>query len=133
MVQEIYFQILIIVWLGVCAYLDAKTGEVSNWLTIPPLLGAAVYAVFNGQQAIYFFLAALGGLTILFFIHAMGGADVKILATLAGICPFAFWGALITQGIWGVVILLRKGRRSTFRAIPAISAGAIISFIYLFL
>ncbi len=133
MVQTIYFQILILIWLAICAWSDWKSGEVSNWLTIPPLVGAAIYALIEGQTTMILFISALGGLTLLFFLNAMGGADVKILSTLAGIWPVAFWGALLAQGVWGVVVLLRKGRRATFRAVPAISIGAVMGFLWLFI
>lgn len=131
MVQTIYFQILILIWLVICAWSDWKSGEVSNWLTIPPLVGAAIYALVEGQTSMILFFGALGGLTLLFFLNAMGGADVKILSILAGIWPMAFWGALLAQGVWGVVVLLRKGRRTTFRAVPAISIGAVMVFLWL--
>lgn len=129
MVQGYLFQILILIWLGVCAWQDGKHGEVSNWLTIPPLVGAAAFAVYQGQQTVFLFLGALAGLTILFFLNAMGGADVKALAVLAALWLPAFIGAMVAQGVWGLVTWLRKGRQAEFRALPAMTVGALIVFI----
>ena len=129
MVQGYLFQILILIWLGVCAWQDGKHGEVSNWLTIPPLVGAAAFAVYQGQQTVFLFYGALAGLTILFFLNAMGGADVKPLAVLAAIWLPAFIGAMVAQGVWGLVTWLRKGRQAEFRALPAMTSGALIVFI----
>ena len=129
MATELIFKGIILIWLGICAWQDAKHGEVSNWLTIPPLVVAAVYAVVQGEQLFVLFAAAFAGLTLLFFLNAIGGADVKILASLAGLWPTAFWGAMIAQGIWGVIALLRKGRKAEFRAVPAFAVGAVVSWL----
>ena len=104
-------------------------GEVSNWLTLPFMAAAGVYALMTGGDALLIFIAALIGVFILFYLGGLGGADAKILAVLAGFWPAAFLGALLVQGIWGIIVMLRSGRFATFRAIPTYAAGAIISLL----
>lgn len=131
--QKIFLKILILIWLNVCAFFDWKKGEVSNWLTIPPLIGTALYVAVWDRTNLYLFIGALMGTMLLFFLNAMGGADMKILSTLAGLWVLAFWIAMLAQGIWGLVVMIRKGKHATFRAIPAMAVGSMISFIWFLL
>ncbi len=128
--QKILFKILIIIWISCCAFFDWKKGEVSNWLTIPPLIGTALYVVIWDHTNLFLFLGALLGTMILFFLNAMGGADMKILSTLTGLWSQAFWAAALAQGIWGLMVLIKKGKHTNFRAIPAMAVGTIICFIW---
>jgi len=57
--------------------------------------------------------------------------DVKVLTTLAGLWPTALLSALVIQGIWGIVVLVRRGRGNEFRAIPAYALGALLSIVLL--
>ena len=131
--QKIFLKIIIVIWLSVCAYFDWKKGEVSNWLTIPPLIGTVLYVAVWDHTNLYLFLGALIGTIIFFFLNAMGGADMKVLSTLAGLWSQAFWIAVLAQGIWGLIVLLRNGKRATFRAIPAMAVGTVIGFIWILL
>jgi prepilin peptidase CpaA len=129
--QDTFIKIILIGWLLVCAIQDWREGEVSNWLTVPALILAATYALWRGGENLSWFAVALVGFSALLYLDVVGGADVKILASLAGIWPMAFLGALFAQGLWGVVVLTQKGRGSAFRAVPTYLLGAvIISLIY---
>ena len=116
-------------WLCICAWQDWKTGEVSNWLTIPPFLYSFFHIVFFNKEIMIQFAVIFVILIIFYLINAMGGADVKILTTLIGLWPTAFWGALIVQGVWGLVEIIRKGKKTTFKAIPSFAIGAILGWL----
>jgi len=120
-----------LVWLVACAVFDWRKGEVPNWLTLPGMAAGIAYAsLFHSERLVLVaatFIIMLG----LFFIKGMGGADVKVLTGVAGLWPAGLVAALLAQGIWGVIVLIRKGRGAEFRAIPAYAAGAALSAIIL--
>jgi Flp pilus assembly protein protease CpaA len=120
-----------ITWLVVCAIFDWKTGEVSNWLTLPGMAAGIVYGVIIGGDRLIILAAAFIGLIVLFLLGSMGGADVKVLTALAGLWPAGLLAAMLVQGIWGAVVLIRKGRGAEFRAIPAYALGAVFSVVFL--
>ena len=122
---------IVMVWLLVCAFFDWKHGEVPNLLTLPGMAAGIIYAFIIGGDRLIILVAAFIGLMVLFILKSMGGADVKVLTALAGLWPAALLAALLAQGIWGAVVLLRKGRGAEFRAIPAYALGAAVSVIIL--
>ncbi len=128
--QQLIISALVIVWLAVCAVQDWKHGEVSNWLTIPAMAIGMGYAVYLGSERLILCAAALAGLMLLYILGSLGGADVKVLVALAGLWPEAMLAALLVQGIWGVVVLMKEGRGAEFRAIPAYALGAAISIVF---
>lgn len=129
MVQDTIYKIILIIWLCVCAWLDWRYGEVSNWLTIPPMIAAGLYVLIQGGNAPWIFIATVLGVFILFYLGSIGGADAKILSTIAGFWPAALIGSVLAQGLWGLIVLLRKGSKASFRAIPSYAAGTVISLI----
>jgi Flp pilus assembly protein protease CpaA len=131
MYQEWAIAILSIIWLVVCAIQDAKTGEVSNWLTLPGMAAGILFSFFIGWERVAFAGAALLATLLFFFLGSMGGADVKVLTGLAGLWPAAMIAAFIVQGLWGAVVMVRKGRGSEFRAIPSYAIGAALSVLLL--
>ena len=120
-----------IIWLIICAILDARFGEVPNWLTIPVMFIGIIYAIFIGWERVGLVAIAFVALIILFYLGSMGGADVKVLTALAGLWPAAMIAAFITQGLWGIVVIIKNGRGSEFRAIPSYALGALLSALLL--
>ena len=116
------------VWLVICAVYDAKDGEVPNWLTLPGMAAGVLYALIKGGDRLIIMLAAFGLLIVLFILGSTGGADVKVLTGLSGLWPVAMIAAFFVQGLWGIVVLIKKGRGSEFRAIPSYAVGALLSF-----
>jgi Flp pilus assembly protein protease CpaA len=124
--------LILLVWLAVCAWQDWRSREVSNMLTLPPLIAAPVYAALQGwERLLLFALVGLAG-TALFRAGGMGGADVKILLTLSAFAPPMLVAALAAQGIAGLIVWLTSGRRAAFPAVPAYAAGAVLSFVFQF-
>jgi Flp pilus assembly protein protease CpaA len=125
-VQDPILKIILVIWLAGCAWQDWRVGEVSNWLTLPPMAVTGVYVLLTGGEPLLIFIAALMGAFILFTLGGLGGADAKILVVLAGLWPAGLFGAVLVQGIWGMVAMLRNGRSAGFRAVPTYAAGALI-------
>ena len=132
MTEQLIISAVVLVWLVVCAIQDWKSGEVSNWLTIPAMALGMGYAVYMGRERLILVAAALAGLMLLYVLGSLGGADVKVLVALAGLWPTAMLAALLVQGIWGGIVLIKQGRGAEFRAIPAYALGAILSIVLFF-
>ena len=122
---------VVTIWLIVCSIHDVNNGEVPNWLTLPGMAVGILYAVIMGGNRLLLLAAMVIGLLILFILGGMGGADVKVLTALAGLWPTALFTAFIVQGIWGIAVLIRRGRGNEFRAIPAYAIGALLSVVLL--
>ena len=132
MKEQLIISAIVLVWLMVCAYQDWRSGEVSNWLTIPAMILGMGYAVYMGRERLILVAAALAGLMLLYVLGSLGGADVKVLVALAGLWPTAMLAALLVQGIWGGIVLIKQGRGAEFRAIPAYALGAMLSIVLFF-
>ena len=124
--------VILCAWLAVCAWFDWRKGEVPNWLTLPGMAGGILYAAVLRPERLLLVGASFTILFILFLLNGIGGADVKVLTGLAGFWPSMMVAALLVQGIWGLILLIRKGRGAEFRAIPAYALGAALSVIFLF-
>jgi Flp pilus assembly protein protease CpaA len=96
------------------------------------MVGGILYAAVIRPERLLFVCAAFAILFILFLLNGIGGADVKVLTGLAGLWPVVMIAALLVQGIWGLIVLIRKGRGAEFRAIPAYAVGAALSAVFLF-
>ena len=129
MAQIAVLKIVLVIWLLVCAWQDWRTGEVSNWLTVPAMFSAGIFAWSAGRDAFLLFLVVLVGVVILFYLGGLGGADAKILVVLGGYWPLALVVAILVQGVWGVITLLRKGRTAGFRAVPTYAAGVLVCLV----
>jgi Flp pilus assembly protein protease CpaA len=132
MSQTAYVYIITWTWLAACAIFDWQKGEVPNWLTMPGMAAGIVYAVVFHPERLIIIIAAFIILVGLFLLQGIGGADVKVLTALAGLWPTAMIAALLVQGTWGLVVLIRKGRGAEFKAIPAYALGAGLSALLLF-
>lgn len=130
MAQDAVLKIILLIWLLVCAWQDWRTGEVSNWLTIPAMFSAGIYTWMAGRDAFLLFLAVLVVVFILFYLGGFGGADAKILVVLGGYWPLALVVAILVQGVWGLFTLLRKGRTAGFRAVPTYAAGVLVCLFF---
>lgn len=116
---------------------DLRSGEVSNWITIPLLacgLVAAALRMFRSGDGIilasYLFGAAV--LTMAALRGWMGGADWKVLLGLFGVLPLAGFAALVTAGIWGgILMVLFRSRNIRFPGVTAYATGTCLAFLYM--
>ena len=127
----IIIPILSLIWLIICAIMDWKNGLISNWLTMTGMFFGILNASLNGVDRVFFTIVVFTGCLILFLLRGLGGADVKVLTGLAGLWPAAVFGALVMQGIWGIVTMVRSGKNAKFRAIPSYALGAAASLIFI--
>ncbi len=115
-------------WLLVCAILDLRMRRVPNVFSIPPLVFAIVYAIFQGGNNLASLLIAAAIFTTLWLLGGIGGADIKVLVALAGLWPEGFLAALVVSALWGIVLLFRKGRRAWTAGLPPVAAAVMVDF-----
>jgi prepilin peptidase CpaA len=83
-------QVVVVALAAVAAVIDWRTGEIPNWLTLPPLvLAPLVHLAVAGTPGL---VASLVGLVacgavpyVLFRQDAIGGGDVKLLAAIGAV------------------------------------------------
>jgi prepilin peptidase CpaA len=98
MIGQPYFLLAAVLVALVAAWFDARSGEMPNWVTVPPLFAApvahAVAAATSGgfdaalQAAGYSVLGALVCVLVpggLYSAKAIGGGDVKLFAALGAL------------------------------------------------
>ncbi len=75
---------------AVAAIIDAYTGEIPEWLTIPLIFLGLAYAWFSGffWTALLVSVATLGIGYLLYYTGELGGGDVLLLAGIAAWKPF---------------------------------------------
>jgi len=82
--------IAMVVLAGIAAFTDWRTGEIPNWLTIPPIVAAPLaYLLAYGTPGLIASLIGIGscGLVpyVMFRQNAIGGGDVKLFAALGAL------------------------------------------------
>ena len=99
MIDVMMFSILL--WLATCAYQDYRTGEVSNWLTLPPL-ALALAARVAGWLASPWWRIGLVWVLVLYLWRTdrLGGADAKAWMALSLLGNGVLWSAYIGLIIW---------------------------------
>lgn len=97
---------------AIAALLDWRTGEIPNWLTLPPIaVSPFAYGLALGSEHALRCLAAtlLSALVpyVLFRRRAMGGGDVKLFAALGAVTSFDLMAGLEIQlSAFGIGLLL---------------------------
>jgi Flp pilus assembly protein protease CpaA len=132
-ILPIAISLLAVAWLGVCAFFDARTRQVSNWLTLPAiplaLLAAWVTRESRGETPYEFvfnsgwFVTAVI-MTLPLFVawrsHLLGGADLKILLVLTQANPLlvvAAWIGVVVYFIGLMIVCEWRYRRSNCQSI----------------
>ncbi len=102
---------------AIAAWTDIRSRRVPNWLTLPLIAAAPVFALFNGWAAfgaawIVLVLAFLAG-TQLHGLKLFGGGDVKLFVGIATLCGYpacvnmALYTAL-AGGVMAICIALAR-------------------------
>lgn len=115
-----FFDVTVIVIVGLAAFIDARTRKIPNWLTLT-VVAAVIFGGFllfalqgNWQEGWYWlkssakgWLIGIGIFLIPFMLGGMGGGDVKLLGAIGAlkgagfVIETALFGAL-----WGGVLAL---------------------------
>ena len=101
---------LLLLWLIACAIQDYRTGEVSNWLTLPPLVLSLVARLGGWLTAPWGIIFAVWTLAlILWHKGKLGGADAKAWMTFSLLGNGVLWSAYIGLMIWYFAIVWAIG------------------------
>jgi Flp pilus assembly protein protease CpaA len=119
-------------WLLICAIQDWRSREVSNWLTLPPLL--LVFCLHLAgliQGPLLPLLAVIAFLLVFWQRGWIGGADAKASLALALLNVQVFAWAWLGLGAWYLGLRLVYGRKCD-RRLPAfvgftVGAGALLA------
>jgi Flp pilus assembly protein protease CpaA len=114
-------RLLLLLWLLICAIYDYRTHEVPNLLTIPPFIGALIWAVIQGGYVLFVTLITLALVALLWIIGQLGGADGKVLVVLA-----ATWQVGLVGACMGMIIWLLCHRRKPHPALPGVFGGTFL-------
>lgn len=118
---------ILLIWLAVCAVLDWRKREVSNWLTLPAFFLGIFYALGVGGETL-----ALTSITLVVFLgaraawKAQGAADIKVLVALAALWPQALFAALIITAIWSVIRIARGQGKAAYAGMPPMAIGSLL-------
>ena len=117
---------------------DWRTGEVSNWISVPLFSIGAIAPILR-----LFFLADIFANILSLFIMGvityaavkgwMDGADWKVLVGLFGLWPLAGFAALVVAGVWGGILILKTGNRNgRFPGVTAFAFAACLTYFLMF-
>jgi len=116
-----YFYLVALVVALVAALLDARTGQIPNWLTLGTLALAPPARALASVSLAMLGLALLGAVLcallpwLVYRAGGMGGGDVKLFAAVGALLPplaslHAVTYAFVVGGVWAILLLARKRR-----------------------
>lgn len=82
--MNIWLAVVCMLWLAWAAWQDVRTKEVSNWLTIPPLFGVALWWLARGEWRVIALLVILVGIVETMDRRHIYPAAAIVLAVSAG-------------------------------------------------
>lgn len=117
---------------------DRRTGEVSNWISVPLFSMGAIAPILRlflleDISVNIFSIFVMGVITYAAIKGWMGGADWKVLVGLFGVWPLAGFAALVVAGAWGGILILKTGdRNKRFPGVTAFAFAACLTYILMF-
>lgn len=97
---------LLLIWLIACAYQDYRTGEVSNWLTLPAFALALAARLGGWLAASWWSIFAVWTLALyLWSTDRLGGADAKAWMTFSLLGNGVLWSAFIGLVLWYAAVV----------------------------
>ncbi len=99
--------VIIVTWLALCAWQDWKRREVSNWLTLPPMVLAFILRLLGRAAGPLPLLGLILIIVLMIFQWRwFGGADAKVLIALALLdTRLALWAWTGTVAWYGLLFL----------------------------
>lgn len=102
-------------WLIPCAWQDWRTGEVSNWLTLPVWVGVLLARLLGWLDASWLGIFLISGLAWVFWQRGvLGGADAKGWMVFVVLGPQVIFWVAIGQILWYVIWKLALQKRARF-------------------
>ena len=96
-----YVFALLLLWLIACAIQDYRTGEVSNWLTLPPLALSLAARLAGWLSTPWWHIVLVWILTLFLWLTGkLGGADAKAWMTLSLLGDGIILSASIGLVLW---------------------------------
>ena len=122
-------------WLGTMSFSDLRTRQVSNWLTLPPLLGILAWQLAHGRWQV---LVSLPIIYSLWHLTILGGADAKVLMALFGLWPTLEFAVFFCLGYVTLALRIvawrrwRQGKPLLSERTPAVPIYSAIALAYMF-
>ena len=126
----------IFLWLAICAFQDYRKGEVSNWLTLPPLGLSLAARLIGWLTTAWWTIGLVWALALfLWYWDKLGGADTKAWLTFSLLGDEVLWGAFIGLMIWYSAVywvFARCGHRDKHRfpGFPGYFLGSVLLIIF---
>ena len=130
---------LIFLWFTICAWLDWRTREVSNWLTLPAIPIALAMRLLGWTNGSWWLAAIVAvGVIVLWLIGGMGGADSKGWLTFALLGDEVILAAAMGILVWyGAIWLYHRSRgfsaKERIPGFPGYWLGMVLLSIFQFL
>jgi Flp pilus assembly protein protease CpaA len=135
-------ELLLILWLTACVIWDVRTRTVPGWLTVFPLLGAALARLFQGMWSAPVLVAGLilasdlprrlripaAGVLVLVLVAMTSMADTGILVALLGVWllwELSLMGGADAKILMVLVLILGDG----YVVFPIAIAGAVLAVV----
>jgi Flp pilus assembly protein protease CpaA len=115
----------VFVWLLACAVQDWNSREVTNWITLPPLVIAVILRLAGfAHEPLLPVLVVIALLFMTWLRNRIGGADAKVSLALALLDMNVFIWAWLGLGLWYLGLRLYYGRKCDKR-LPAFVGFAV--------
>jgi len=127
-------ELIVLPWLAFAAILDQRHRRVPNWLTLPGLLGGALYAAFSGkwELALLVMLLVVTADFPSYISLGVGTAFLVLLPIITGNGQLTFTGSLMLA----VIFLWRLGAiggadAKVLLALPLFFGGGVLLVVFL--
>jgi len=120
---------ILVILAGLAGLQDWRTGEVTDWITWPLFIAGGMAAIAKAVRLDFLPLTISIFFLVIWYFNWMGGADVRVLIGLWGLWPLAGFLALVTTGVWGLILVLRRRGKERIPALVTIAIATCLTFL----